>query len=477
MNPKLSAYIDSLIPKNLSEKRRKALFDELQCHILDKADRYEEIGYSKEESLDLALRDMGEDEKTKESIKDEFESLYREKTWWAILAGVLILLLNLLCVRFGQFVACVDYLGDPDFKMNLTSFGIIFVMLFTIVAARSFKLRKTLISVGAADLIIAASLLLCVFPQAALFSIATNIMYLLDKFTPISMWREINMGATLFYPFGCMAFLLTCSAYCFVSAKRIRIGSAKKTRPFSKRIIAFCGVYLLVAAFTCALYPTAYKHIEYDIPTYIYPDNSYISESSGELYSLIEQTDDYEKAAQILTSHGMVNTEDFKKTLDNSKRNALSKQIKKLVLEDRTFEVWLYKESQPDGNGLIFLKKDENGKIIDRGVGNGASFGAKGKFNIYTFYFMDDFIGKPQKAKEYFASLQNGQSKEDVLKLFEDGKTYSKFNFGENGKSVDRYMIYFKNPKLEVNIELVFTDGTLTDKSLLENESLDKKAY
>ncbi len=418
---------------------------------------------------------MGEDEKTKKAIKDEFESLYQENIYSALLLGLSIIQFNLICGMFGQFVASADYLGDPDFKMNLTSFGIIFVMLFIVVAARSFKLRKTLISVGAANVIIAASLLFCIFPQAALFSIETNIMYFLDKFSPFSMWSEINMGPVLYYPFGCMAFLLACSAYCFVSAKRIRLGSAKKTRPFSKRIIAFCGVYLLVAVFTCALYPTAYEHIEHGIPTYIYPDNSYISESSGELYSLIEQTDDYEKAAQILTANGMVNAEDFKKTLDNSKRNALSKQIKKLVLEDKTFEVWFYKESPPDGNGLIFLKKDENGKIVARGVGNGASFGAKGEFNIYTFYFMDDFIGKPQKAKEYFASLQNGQSKEDVLKLFEDGETYSKFNFGENGKSVDRYMIYFKNPKLEVNIELIFTDGTLTDKSLLENESLDKK--
>lgn len=477
MNPKLSAYLDSLVPKNLSEKRRKVLFDELQCHILDKADRYEEIGYSKEESLDLALRDMGEDEKTKEAINGEFESLYREKTCWAILAGVLIFVLNLLCARFGQFVTSADYLGDPDFTMNLTSFGIIFVMLFIVVAARSFKLRKTLISVGAADLIIAASLLLCLFPQAALFSIETNIMYLLDKFSPFSMWSEIKMGATLFYPFGCMAFLFACGIYCFVSARKIKNGSAKKTRPFSKRIIAFCGAYLLVAVFTCALYPTAHKHIEYDIPTYINSDNSYISKNSGELYSLIEHTDDYEKAAQILTANGMVNAEDFKKTLDNSKRNALSKQIKKLKLEDKTFEVWFYKESPPNGNGLIFLKKDENGKIAARGVGNGAPFGAKGEYNIYTFYFMDEYIGKPQKAKENFASLQKGQSKEDVLKLFNGGEIYSKFNLIENGKSIDLYLIYFKNPKLEVNIELVFTDGTLTDKNLIEHESLDTKAY
>lgn len=476
MNPKLSAYLGSLIPKNLSEKRKKVLFDELQSHILDKADCYEEIGYSKEESLDRALHDMGEDEKTKETISGEFEKLYLEKTWWAILAGALVLVLNLLCARFGQFVTSAHYLGDPDFTMNLTSFGIVFVMLFIVVVSRSFKLRKTLISVGAANLIIAASLLLCVFPQAALFSIETNIMYFLDKFSPISMWSEINMGPVLFYPYGCMAFLLACSIYCFVSARRIKNGSAKKTKPLSKRIIAFCGVYFFVFVFTCALYPTAYEHIDNGIPTYIYPDNSYISENSDELYSLIEQTDDYEKAAQILTSHGMVNAEDFKKTLDNSKRNALSKQIKKLMLEDKTFEVWFYKESPPDGNGLIFLKKDENGKIIARGVGNGASFGAKGEFNIHTFYFMDEYIGKPQKAKENFASLKKGQSKEDVLKLFEGGEIYSKFNLIENGKIIDLYLIYFKNPKLEVNIELVFTDGTLTDKNLLENESLDTKA-
>ena len=477
MNPKLSAYLDSLVPKSLSEKRKKALFDELQSHILDKADRYEEIGYSKDESLELALRDMGEDEKTKEAIKDEFESLYSEKTWWAILAGVLILLLNLLCAMSGQFVTSADYLGDPDFTANLTSFGITFVMLFVVVVSRSFKLRKTLISIGAANIIIAASLLLCVFPQAALFSIETNIMYFLDKFSPLSMWSEINMGPVLFYPIGCMAFLLACSAYCFVAARKIKNGTEKKTRPFSKRMIAFCGAYLFVSVFTCALYPTAHKYIEFDIPTYIYPDDSYISQSSDEMYSLIEKTDDYEKAAEILTSHKMANVEEFKKTLDNSKRNALSKQLKKLVLEDKSFEVWLFEEERPNGNGLIFLKKDENGKIIARGVGNGAPFGKRGKYGATTFYFSSDFIGNPQKAQEAFASLQKGQSEKEVLKLFEGGEIYSKFSFNESGKEVDRYRIFFRTPRLEVCAELTFGDRKLTDGRLLEYETTGENAY
>ena len=39
-------FVDNFIPKNLSKKQKAKLKDELICHILDKKDYYEEIGYS-----------------------------------------------------------------------------------------------------------------------------------------------------------------------------------------------------------------------------------------------------------------------------------------------------------------------------------------------------------------------------------------------------------------------------------------------
>ena len=65
---KIINYIDSIIPKNIPEKKRRKIYDEMFCHILDRIDYYEEIGYSEEQSTDKAIEDMGTDEETKKQI-------------------------------------------------------------------------------------------------------------------------------------------------------------------------------------------------------------------------------------------------------------------------------------------------------------------------------------------------------------------------------------------------------------------------
>ena len=45
MKSKVSEYLDSLVPKNLSKKRRAQLLLELEDHIAEKAGHYMEIGY------------------------------------------------------------------------------------------------------------------------------------------------------------------------------------------------------------------------------------------------------------------------------------------------------------------------------------------------------------------------------------------------------------------------------------------------
>ena len=74
MTDEIKGYLDTLIPPNLPRQRRKELYEELYCHLLDRADRYEEIGWSKEESIQKAVEDVGTDQAVNQSISSEFFS-------------------------------------------------------------------------------------------------------------------------------------------------------------------------------------------------------------------------------------------------------------------------------------------------------------------------------------------------------------------------------------------------------------------
>lgn len=485
MNQKVSEYLDSLVPKNLSKKRRAQLLLELEDHIAEKAGHYMEIGYPQEESIDLALRDMGDDEQTVKAVRSKFESLYREKTWQAVLAAAAVLLLNLICVLSGQFVASVDYLGEPDFTMTCTSFAVVFVLLLIIVSAKALEFRKTLFAVGISCLFIAASVLFCVFPQAALVSSETNVLFLIDRFTPLSVWSESHDGATLSLYLS-YAFVAVCAVCCFVLSWRIKTGRAKRNASPKRTILVFCAVFLSVAGLTCGVYPGAYAHVK-NIPQYITPDNSYISNETECLYSLLEKTGDYEESRKILIRHGLVNAGEFKKTLTYSQKKALSKQLKQLKLADESFEVWLPKEKRENGNGLIFLKNDGSGRIAARGTGNGSKFLEKGEYSAYNVYVYDTENCDAEKSEKYFRALKKGAEEKEVLKFFEqnNGCVYSKFTFFENESATDRYRIYQRwegkdeEPDTgviynsqELFTELVFTGGKLSSGSMLNTLSL-----
>lgn len=479
MNPNFKEYLDLLVPKNLPQKRRNELFNELETHLFDKAQYYEEIGYSKDESLELAVRDMGTDKGTVREINVEFESLYRERTWQALAAAAAVLLLNMLCFLSQNFVLSVEPIGEPDLLKNCVSFGIIFVVLFIIVISKELKLRKTLVAVGIANLLIAASALFCVFPQAALFSIETNLAFLIDRFTPISAWNgEYYGSAAVFFFYFSYAFAVICAVCCFVLARKIRTGNTGKAGSPKKRVLAFCGVFIFVAVFTCCLYPTAYSHMV-SIPQYVAPENSYVSKNAAEVYSQLEKTDSYEESRKILSANNMVNTDEFKKTLTYSQKKALSKQLGQLRIEDESFEIWFSNDAREDGNGLIFLKKGEGGRLAACGVGNSSRFLEKGKYSNYNVYFPNAENCDSKKILEYFRALKRGADEKIVIAFFKSNNACfcSDFSFFESSGERRVYRMYqqqkegekFTEMNIELYTELVFENGRLSSGSMLEN--------
>ena len=76
---KIESYIDSVVPKNIPKSKQQKLKAEIESHIYDRIDFYTEIGYDIGVSVDKALEDMGQDEETKNALRNDFEQIFKIK--------------------------------------------------------------------------------------------------------------------------------------------------------------------------------------------------------------------------------------------------------------------------------------------------------------------------------------------------------------------------------------------------------------
>ena len=132
---RITEFVDSFIPENIPDKKKKLLREELICHLLDKTDYYMEIGYDECISRDKAIEEFGTDEDMKNYIRGEFEELYKERTVWGILAALFIWGLNILCFPLDLWSYSADFNRDPDPLGAFMSFLMIFAVIGLIVFA------------------------------------------------------------------------------------------------------------------------------------------------------------------------------------------------------------------------------------------------------------------------------------------------------------------------------------------------------
>ena len=173
---RITEFVDSFIPKNISKKKAVILKEELTCHIMDKVDYYKDIGYDETESVNKAIEDFGTDEMDKKFIFNEFEELYSEKNILGILAFVIIAAMNFICAPLDLWVTSADFNRDPDPISAFISFSMIFVVFIMIAFARIKKYRKTLISIGIVNTLIAVVLLMSFYPQMAAYTMGFNVV-------------------------------------------------------------------------------------------------------------------------------------------------------------------------------------------------------------------------------------------------------------------------------------------------------------
>lgn len=145
MNNKINEFIEELLPPDINHSKKENLRQELECHILEAIDFYEENGFSYEKSVEKALNDFCNDEKTKQTIKNKFANLHSERSIAHIIIKIYICftLFNLI-LHFS--IGYMPHLGV--FNVNVLIPSIPLSLLAIIEHIKKIKLRaRTIFSI------------------------------------------------------------------------------------------------------------------------------------------------------------------------------------------------------------------------------------------------------------------------------------------------------------------------------------------
>lgn len=478
---RITEFVDSFIPKNISKKKALILKDELICHIMDKVDYYKDIGYDEIESVNKAIEDFGTDEQDKNFIFNEFEELYSEKNIFGILAFVVIAAMNFICAPLDLWVTSADFNRDPDPFSAFISFAMIFVVLIMIVFARIKKYRKTLISIGIVNTLIAVVLLMSFYPQMAAFTLAYDIIYLVDNFTPFSIGNIIVMAHDGILAMALwVGILIIPSLYCFTEAFRIKQGRAKQVKKPKKKIVIFSSVFFTIAIAACLLYPTSEKYAD-NYPVWFDNYYNYISDESEKMFDEISIHDKYNEVDNHLSFAGYVTVEQYRDSLDRVTRKQFNQNLKEFDFAEG-YEIWFKPDEKIKGNGFVGIKQDD-GIITGKAIGNLEENMYMGTGN---FGYWNDSNDDMFTMLDYFRTLKKGDAEADVMSRFgsEFGFIYAKRSSVEDGKVINYYRIYFHgitNPEGKSYekddsryIELTFENSKLVKGTMYDKVYLDK---
>ena len=490
---RITDFVDAFVPKNLPKKRKAALKEELSCHILDKKDYYREIGYDENAGIDKAIADFGDSEEINKYIYNEFEELYSERSGYETSAFIVIAVMNALCGPLGLWVASVDYNSEPGPVRAFVSSCLILAVLMMIVVARIKKYRKTLISIGIINALIAGSIIYCFYPQSATYTFVENITFLIDRFTPLSMWKIIKDFDTGDYFFLlCLLILLISALYCFTAAARIKKGKSKPVKRPVIKIAVFVALYLVFSLVSSLMQPVSRKYIQ-NYPTWFNTYCHHISEESQKRFDEISIGDSYIDVSECLKAEGYVTFDSYMKSLDRLTKKQFANSLKQFDFVEGC-EIWFHPEKLSDGNGFVGLKQ-RNGIVTAKGIGNMEKnmytdgYNYFGYTESYDNYDLDSgrVISRNialNTLTEYLNALKKGAPETEVMSRFgeEFGTIYTKRFSVEDGKEIGYYRVYcgvVLNPEVSSNyykeydrryIELTFENGKFIKGVIYDEE-------
>lgn len=491
---RITEFAAGFIPENLPKKKAQALREEIICHLLDKADYYKDIGYDESVSIDKAIEEFGTDKNIKEYIRNEFEELYRERTVWGILAGALIIGLNILCFPLDLWVASFDSNRDPDPLGAFMSFLMIFVVVGFTVFARIKKYRKMLLSVGLFNLVLSGFFFWCFYPQMALFSVWYNLIYLIDNFTPFIIYNTpaepVLLGALL------IGVPLMLSIYPIAASILLKLGKIGDVKNQRKKSIAVACVCFSVMFVTCMLQKTGFRYYD-EYPIYFSPYDVYISDETEDVYNRISLGDTVEQAEKIMDEYAILPMEKYRSFLDKVGQKQLDKQLREMDF-DNSYRIYFPPYSYIKGQGLVGIR-EENGIVTGVAVGNidGHMYNEKSRTFGYSSTRKCKSLDGMMAISVYLGSLKPGDGEEEILSEFGDdsgllgedmGMFYSMRKHLENGMLKTYYRVYFygvTDPESKVDykkyspwyLELSFVDGALEKGALYTREYTDDDMY
>lgn len=468
MDLTIEEYINSLIPDKIPKKRKSLIYDELYCHINDKADFYIDIGYGADEAISKAMKDMGDKQEMKDEIKGSFDKLYRERTFWGIGAFLLVWVLNVLSVFLGLWVWSFDYNDDPTVPKVFASFAMV-TAVFALMKLAAYKgYKKTLAGFAVGNLTVVLSVGCMFYPQCATTALGYCVEYFIDSFTPISLYDSIlyyDMGVPL--NFICLIFF---TLYAAAWAIRINRGHEMKVKSAFRRHLSLILAAVL-AVCTCSFYPTAHQYCK-DYPIY-FDYLSGITEKSAQTFERATQSGAYHRAKAIIESQGYTNVIEYADRLERlNKKHLLADFAKHNFIFGDDCEIYYDFERKSNNNGFIFLIQGENDRIKFIGEGNGSPFYDEKE---QSFRFWNDHKNADiDSVMEYFFGIQKGMPEEEIMSYYGNnghGVIYSRFiTFDENGNEAEHYYRVYcngtvkineKNENMSVYIELDFADGIL----------------
>ncbi len=478
---RIEDYIKLITPENISKKKKQLIRDEMLCHLYDRVDFYKDSGYSQEDSITKALEDMGNDDAVKLSIKNSFAELHSERIWWAIIAFFISPIINLIALFCGVWITSFDSKGKPEPYETAISFVMMFIV-FTLAFFLCKKgFRKCLTAMGASNLIIGTSALFCFYPQPAVYSLAVNVGYLLDEYTPVVM-RGFDFEAISFYL--SIVLLIAFSVICFISSGKVK--STGKPPKALKRTAVFCIMLCLASALSTVSYEKS-QWLFIDYPQWFRERTDSLTDESKEIYDLIETGKSFDEAVQMLKERGYATTDEFAQTLGRADRKRFKynfEQINFFFEED--YEVYFdpndvpYKpdRSTTESNKFIFLLKDKNGNLTSKGAG--CAFGLYDNYGGACHYSRreDDTDAVAKK----FKALKKGDSEIEAIQFFgtDNGEIFTCFETDTSEGKKTFYRFYSRgaataelpgsydnqNNDCEVYIELEFINGLLSSGKL-----------
>lgn len=487
---RIDNYIKLITPDNISKKKKQLIRDELMCHIYDRIDFYKDSGYALEDSITKALEDMGNDDAVKLSIKNRFAELHAERIWWAVLAFFVAPIINLIALYCGVWVTSFDSKGSPTAFESAISFIMLFVIFVLAVFCYKKGFRKCLAAIGISNIIIGACSLLCFYPQSAIYSLAVNISYLLDEYTPVVM-RGFDFEVISFYL--SVAMLIAFGVLCFALNLKIK-AKGKPPRKFILTSILF-SLFCFASVLSVTTYEANIKLFK-DYPVWFAERTDALTVETKEIYDLIETDKNVDEAHKILKENGYLTIDEYVKTLDRADQKRFRynfNQINFFFEED--YEVYFNPNTLPcishystKSNNFIFLLRDESGVLISKGAG--CAYGLYDNYGAACHYSIrNDDVDAVAKR---FKSLKKGDNENETVAFFgtdngeiftcfeadtpEGQKTYYRFY----SRGADTYELpgSFDNERTdcEVYIELEFIDGLL-DSGKLNYISADKNNY